>query len=75
MEGDLQTYQVEVEIKEQTPEENSNPTLPSFGPHPDTTQDYNFEDEVKKLPFKFNLGDTPFSKEQKDHLLNLIYDH
>ena len=30
---------------------------------------------VEKLPFKFNLGDVPFSKEQKDHLLNLIYDH
>ena len=30
---------------------------------------------MAKLPFKFNLGDAPFSKEQKDHLLNLVYDH
>ena len=30
---------------------------------------------MKKLPFKFNLGDAPFSKEQKDCILNLIYDH
>ena len=78
VEGDLQTSQVEVEVKqEQEPskEEESNPPLPSFGPRPDTTQDYNFKDEVEKLPFKFNLGDVPFSKEQKDHLLNLIYDH
>ena len=30
---------------------------------------------VEKLPFKFNLQDSPFSKEQKDHLLNLAYDH
>ena len=75
VEGDLQTNQVEVEVKEEPSEEESNPPLPSFGPHPDTTQDYDFKDEVEKLPFKFNLGDVPFSKEQTDHLLNLIYDH
>ena len=27
------------------------------------------------MPFKFNLGDAPFSKEQKHCLLNLIYKH
>ena len=75
VEGSLQTNQVEVKVKEQTPEENSTTPLPSFRPHPDTTQDYDFNDEVKKLAFKFNLGDAPFNKEQKDHLLNLIYDH
>ena len=78
VEGDLQTNQVEVEVKEEQEEpseEESTPPLPSFGPHPDTTQDYDFKDEVEKLPFKFNLGDVPFSKEQKDYLLNLIYDH
>ena len=36
---------------------------------------YNFKDEVQHLPFKFNLGDAPFNKEQQDQLLNLIYDH
>ena len=66
---------MEVEVKEEPSEEESTPPLPSFGPHPDTTQDYDFKDEVEKLPFKFNLGDAPFSKEQKDHLLNLIYEH
>ena len=69
---------MEVEVKGEQfepSEEESNPPLPSFGPCPDTTQDYDFKDEVEKLPFKFNLGDVPFSKEQKDHLLNLIYDH
>ena len=75
MEGDLQTNKVEVKVKEQPSEEESTPPLPSFGPCPDTTKDYDFKDEVAKLPFKFNLGDAPFSKEQKDHLLNLIYDH
>ena len=66
---------MEVKVKEQTPEENSNTPLPSFGPHPDTTQDYNFDDDMTKWPFKFNLGDAQFNKEQKDHLLNLIYNH
>ena len=74
VEGDLQMNQVEDKVKEPS-EEESTPPLPSFGPHPDTTQDYDFKDEVAKLPFKFNLGDAPFSKEQKDCLLNLIYDH
>ena len=27
------------------------------------------------MPFKFNLRDAPFSKEQQDWLLNLIYNH
>ena len=45
VERGLQTNQMEVKVKEQTPEENSNTPLLSFGPHPDTTQDYNFDDE------------------------------
>ena len=45
VEGDLQANQVEVEVKEQEEpsEEESNPPLPSFGPHPDTTQDYDLK--------------------------------
>ena len=31
--------------------------------------------EIEWLPFKFNLGDAPFTKEQQDQLLNLIYDN
>ena len=71
----LQSSQVEVKVQEEPSEEESTHPLPSFGPCPDISKEYNFEDEVAKLPFKFNLGDAPFSKEQKDHLLNLIYDH
>ena len=74
MEGGLQTNQVEVRVNEEPSEEESTPPLPSFGPCPDISKEYNFEDEVAKLPFKFNLGDASFNKEQKDHL-NLIYDH
>ena len=73
VEGDLQTNQVGVKVKEEPSEEESTPPLPSFGPHSDTIQDYDFDDKVAKLPFKFNLGDAPFNKEQKDHLQNLIY--
>ena len=56
VEGGLQTNQVEIKVKEQTLRRILT-LLPSFGPCPDTTQDYAFNDEVKKLPFKFNLGD------------------
>ena len=72
VEGGLQTNQVEVKVNEEPSAEESTPPIPSFGPHPDTSKEYNFEDEVGKLPFKFNLGDAPFSKEQKDSLLNLF---
>ena len=75
VEGGLPTNQVEVKVKEEPPQENSNTPLPSLGPCPYTTQEYNLGDEVKKLTFKFNLGDSPFSKEQQDYLLNFIYDH
>ena len=65
VEGDLQTNQVEVKVKEEPSEEESTPPLPSFGPHPDTTQDYDFDDEVAKLPFKFNLGEPHLTRSKK----------
>ena len=74
VEGSIQASQVEVRVGEEPSEEESTPPLQSFGPHPDTTKEYNVDDEVVRLPFKFNLGDAPFSKEQQDWLLNIIYD-
>ena len=71
---DLQCNQVEAEGRSATSEVQENPQ-PAFGPHPDMRSNYNFKDEVQHLPFKFNLGDAPFNKEQQDWLLNLIYDH
>ena len=53
---------MEAQVKEESSEEESTPPLPSFGPHPDITKDYNCEDDVVRLPFKFNLGDAAFSK-------------
>ena len=64
VEGSLQANQMEAEIKEEPSEEESIPPVQSFGPHPDTTKKYNFKDKVAQLPFQFNLGDSPFSKEQ-----------
>ena len=75
VEGGLWVNQVEVKVKEVLLDDESTPPLPSCGPHPDTTQNYNFEDQVAKLSFKFNLGDASFSKKQQDCLLNLVCNH
>ena len=55
----LQANQVEVKVKEVPWEEEFNPPLSSFGPHTDTTKDCNFDDEVVRLSFKFNLEEAP----------------
>ena len=73
IELNLQSKQVEVEEKSVTSEAQENPQ-PTLGPHPDMSSNYNFEDEVQWLPFKFNLGDVPLNKKQQDSLLNLVYD-
>ena len=49
---------------------------PKFGERPNTKKAYNFNDDIMWLPFKFNLGNAPFTKEQQNWLLNLVYnDH
>ena len=48
----------EVEEKEET-------HLPKFEPHQDTSKSYNFEDDMKKLLFKFNFGNALFTKEEQ----------
>ena len=50
-------------------------SLLKFGPYPDTTKDYIFEEEVTRLPYQFNLKVTKLNEEQQDMLLNLLYDH
>ena len=75
VEGDLQVNQVEVKVKEVPSEGESTPPLPSFRLCPDTTKEYNFDYEVVKLPFKFNLWNAPMSKEQQGNLLNLVHDN
>ena len=61
---DLQSNEVEAEVKSATSEVQEN-SHPKFGPRPDTNLNY-FEDEAQRLPLTFNLGDTPLSKEQQD---------
>ena len=65
IECDLQCNQVEAGGRSATSEVPEIPQL-AFEPCPDMRSNYNFEDEVQWLPFKFNLGDAPFNKEQQD---------
>ena len=67
---------VEVEENPDPPKEINVPVeYPMFGERPDTGKAYNFENEIDWLPFKFNLRDASFTKEQQDQLLKLIYDN
>ena len=78
VEGDLQTNQVEAKVNEEPSEGESTPPLPSFGPHPYTSKEYNFEDEVKKNCHLNSIFGMPYfyqGAKKKNHLLNLIYDH
>ena len=47
---------------------------PTFGPHPNTSAaDFNFKQEVERLPFKLNLGDAHLEKEHQARFIDLIY--
>ena len=50
---------------------------PVFGPRPNTqAADFDFETEVKCLPFKLNLGDeAKLTHVQQSQFIDLIYDH
>ena len=74
------TIRVQVEQVELTPTDTSTPDSnerPVFGPRPDTqSADFNFEAEVKCLPFKLNLGDeAKLICVQQSRFIDLIYDH
>ena len=54
--------------------ESSAEPCPTFGPHPNTNAaDFNFQQEVECLPFKFNLGDVHLEKEHQARFIDLIY--
>ena len=59
----LQSNQVEAEVKLGASEVQQKPQ-PTFRSHPNMSSNYNFEDEVQQLPFKFNLRDASFNREQ-----------
>ena len=57
----------EVEENMDPPKEKDIPVeCPKFGERPDTGNAYDFKTEIEQIPFKFNLGDAPFTKGQKD---------
>ena len=74
------TIRVQVGQVESTSVDTSTPNpeeKPVFGPRPDTqSTDFDFEAEVKCLPFKLNLGDeAKLTCIQQSWFIDLIYDH
>ena len=74
------TIRVQVEQVEATSTDTATPDpqeKPVFGPRPNTqSADFDFEAEVKRLPFKLNLGDEAnLTHVQQSRFIDLIYDH
>ena len=70
--------QAKEEEKESDPQpksqESAEEERPQFGAHPDTTSaDFDFETELKRLPFTINIGEAPLTREQQARFINLIY--
>ena len=76
----LETIRVQVEQVEATSTDTATPNPEEklvFGPRPDTqSANFDFEAEVKHLPFKLNLGDeVKLTCIQQSQFIDLIYDH
>ena len=74
------TIRVQVGQVEATSDDTSTPSPEEklvFGPRPDTqSANFDFEAEVKCLPFKLNLGDeAKLTCVQQSQFIDLIYDH
>ena len=74
------TIRVQVGQVESTSADTSTPNpeeKPVFGPRPNTqAADFDFEAEIKCLPFKLNLGDeVKLTHVQQSWFIDLIYDH
>ena len=74
------TIRVQVEQVKTSSDDTSTPDpqeKPVFGPRPDTqSADFDFEAEVKRLPFKLNLGDEAnLTCVQQSWFIDLIYHH
>ena len=48
---------------------------PVFGPPNHHSPDFNFQAELKHLPFPLNVGETPLDKEQQSRFLDITYDN
>ena len=63
------------ETKEEDKDTQEEP-LPKFGPCPNFDDpNFNFKEELKRLPFELNLGEAPLNREQQVKFLNIIYDN
>ena len=57
-------------------QESAEEERPQFGDRPDTTSaDFDFETELKRLPFTINIGEAPLTREQQARFINLIYEY
>ena len=77
-EGQEQVENNAVEVEENPEQPKESKILveyPRFGQRPDTKKACDFKTEIEQLPLKFNMQDVPFTKEQQDQLLNLIYNN
>ena len=74
------TIRIQVGQMEVTSDDTSTPNpeeKPVFGPRPNTqSANFDFEAEVKCLPFKLNIGDeAKLTCIQQSRFIDLIYDH
>ena len=55
---------------------NEKDEKPSFGIRPNTKDpDFDFKKELERLPFEWNIGDPPLTRDQQARLINVIYSH
>ena len=55
---------------------NEKDEKPSFGVRPNTKDpDFDFKKELERLPFEFNIGDAPLTRDQQARLIDVIYNH
>ena len=77
---ELLSYATEVkqEMEDQSTDEgkDKDKEKPTFGPRPDTkSPNFDFKNELERLPFELNIGDAPLTKEQQARMIDIIYDH
>ena len=73
--GSVETEQSESETKQKDTTREKD-EKPSFGARPDTkSSQFNFKEELKRLPFELNIGEAPLTREQQARLIDIIYDH
>ena len=55
---------------------NEKDEKPLFCARPNTKNpDFNFKKELERLSFELNIADAPLTREQQEHLIDVIYDH